>query len=193
MDSEVIKNYFFEKLKAPGYDGLKEIDISLNVPVKMSFVNYALRTMISTSEGMKDFKEIVFSEVDERQFLVKVSHKMIKKRVRCLFHQIEINRHQEQELTIEFLEGIKFYEKAALNTFNTFRSGWSRFKKTFRGTGPKAIEGTKPFWKITGSYVTINIDALLKKQDLGYIVPALRIRDVSTSDKRFVIDLRIKT
>lgn len=193
MDSEVIKNYFLEKLKAPGYDGLKEIDLNLQVPVKMSFVNFALRTMISTSEGMKDFKEIVFSEVDDRRFLVKVNHKMIKKRVRCLFHQIEINRHQEQELTIEFLDGIKFYEKAALNTFNTFRNGWSRFKKAFRGKGPKAIEGTKPFWKITGSYVTINIDALLRKQDLGYIVPALRIRDVSTSDKRFVIDVRIKT
>jgi hypothetical protein len=193
MDSEVIKNYFLEKLKAPDYDGLKGVDVNIHVPVKMSFVNFALRTMISTSEGMKDFREIVFSEVDDRRFLVKVNHKMIKRKVRCYFHPIEVNRHQEQELTIEFLDGIRFYEKAALSTFNTFRKGWSRFKKAFRGTGPKAIEGAKPFWKITGSYVAINIDALLRKQELGFVAPALRIRDISTSDKKIIIDVKLKT
>ena len=193
MDSEVIKEYFLQKLKTPGYDGLKGIDVNLHIPVKMTFVNYSLRTLISTSDSMKDFREIVFSEVDDRRFLVKVHHKRIKKRVRCLLHQVEINRHQEQELTIEFLDGIKFYEKAALNTLNTFRKGWSRFKKAFRGTGQKALEGSKPFWKITGSYLTINIDALLRKKEFGFIVPALRIRDVTTSDKKFIIDVLIKT
>lgn len=193
MDSEVIKSYFFEKLKTPGYDGLQGVDLMLHLPVKVTFVNFALRTMISTSEGMKDFKEIVFSEVDNRRFLIKVNHKMIKKTIRCRFHEIEINRHHEQELTIEFLDGIKFYEKAALNTFNTFRKGWSRFKAAFRGSGPKAIEGERPFWKITGSYVTINIDALLRKQDLGFVAPALRVQDVTTVDSRFVMDVKIKT
>lgn len=193
MDSEVIKNYFLEKLKTPGYDGLQGTDLKLYLPVKVSFINFALRTMISTSDGMKDFKEIAFSEADERRFVIKVNHKRIKKTIRCEFREIEVNRHMEQELTIEFLDGIKFYEKAALNTFNTFRSGWGRFKAAFRGSGPKAIEGEKPFWKVTGSYVRINIDALLRKQDLEFVAPMLRVRDVTTKDNRFVIDLRIKT
>lgn len=193
MDSEKIKNYFLEKLKTPGYDGLKEIDLLLYLPVKTSFVNFALRTMISESEGMKDFKEITFSEVDGRQFVLKLNHKLIKKKLRCRFREIEVNRFAEQELTIEFLDGIKFYEKAALNTFSSFRKGWSRFKAAFRGTGPKAIEGERPFWQVSGSHVTLNIDALLRKQDMGYLTPALRVRDVTTNDSRFIVDVKIKT
>jgi len=193
MDSDALKNYFLEKLKAPGYDGLNGVDMAIHIPLKINLLNFILRTMISTSEGMKDVHEIVFSEVDNNRFLLKVNHKLIKKKIRAQIEPIETNERGEQELTIEFLDGIKFYEKAAINTFNTFRSGWSRFKRAFKGTGPKALEGPKTFWELTGSHVKINFDALLQKQDMGYLAPALDMRDITTRDNRFIIDLRIKT
>jgi len=193
MDSEAIKTYFLEKLKTPGYDGLKGADLSLHIPVKAQMLNFALRTLISTEPGMKDFEEIVFSDLNDNRFWIKVNHKMLDKTIRCKIHEVGINSRQEQEVVVEFLDGVKFYEKVAINTFNTFKKGWSRFKKTFRGTGTKAIEGGRNFWKLSGSHVVINIDALLQKQSIAYLRPAFQVSDITTKENRLIFDIRIKT
>lgn len=193
MDSEVIKTYFLEKLKTPGYDGLKGADVSLHLPVKVQFINFTLRTLISTEDSMQDFEELILSDLNDNRFWIKINHKLLRKTIRCKIHGVETNYRNEQEIAIEFLDGVKFYEKLAINAVNTFRKGWSRFKKALRGTDPKAIEGTRKFWKLTGSHITLNLNSFLQEQKVGYLVPALRVRDITTKENRLIFDIQIKT
>ncbi len=192
MNSEPIKNYFLDKLKKPGFGGLNGTELAFHIPVHVDFVNAAVAGFIIESEGLKDFKEVVFSEVENDKFQIHVNHKLIDKNIRCGFHPVMYNKHSEPLLAIEFLDGIKFYEKAILNGFGAFKKGWSKLKSVFKND-PDDSDTKSSLWEISGSKVVINFTALLDKQDLDYLNPMIQWDNISTRNDFFIIDFKIKT
>ena len=192
MKSDSLQNYFLSKIQNNNHEGLKGTGITFHIPVKSSFLNYAAQTMLTGSDGVKDLHSVELSDFNHDEFLVQIDHKLIKKTVRCKFHEIEFNRYNEPELTIEFLEGIKFYEKAALNTVNKVQKGWKWMKSQFSGNNQKALEARKTPFKITGSKVVVYFSEMLRKQNLGYLNPLIRWDRFSTKNDSLILDFRIK-
>ena len=189
MSSDILKNYFLEKLKKSDLSEIRGASLKFHIPVQEDFLNFMLETMITDSEAMNDFKEIHFSEMNNEEFLVKIDHNMIDKHIRCKIHDIEYNSQAERIVRIEFLEGIKFYEKALLSLFGKAKSSWSIFKNALK-SDEDGEDGT--FWKLSGSKVKINLDALLRKQELAYLIPMVDWKGIITKNNSIIIDFELK-
>ncbi len=191
MESESIKDFFTTRLKEGEFGDLKGTNLNLHIPVKVTFINFAVRTMLANNEKMKDFESVVFNEMENDEFELKVLHKRINKTIRGKFHPIEYNSQFEPELTIEILKGLKFYEKAAIETFFSVKKGWDWVKSKFNHN-QKALEAPKEFWRLTDSKLVINFHRLMQKQGFGFLNPLIKWDGFSTNDNRFIIDIRIK-
>lgn len=187
MSADSIKDYFQEKLEQRDFSGVEGAHLKFHIPVQETFLNFVLNTMISDPEKMNDFKEIQFSEMNNHEFVLRIDHKMIERDLRCKIHDVEYNNHYERTIKIEFLDGIRFYEKALLSVFGKAKSGWSSIKNAIGNSD----EGGA-FWKISGSKVKINLDALLRKQDLTFLIPLVDLRGITTKNNSIVIDFELK-
>ncbi len=180
------------KLNEQDYSGFEGSHLSVHLPIEEGLVNAILDELITNSEGMKDFHAIAFSDLNEDEFIVSINHKKINKTIRCLLHQVSYNKHSEPVLIIEFLEGIRFYEKLALKSATTFQKSWKWIKSKFHDdkeghkTSGAAID-------ISSSSVTINFADILRKQDLDYLNPLITWEDFSARENKLIIDLSIKT
>ncbi len=191
MESNSIKDYFITRLNEGEFGDLKGTNLSFHLPVKVTFMNFAIRTMLSNNEKMKDFESVVFIEMENNEFELKVLHKRINKTIRGKFHPIEYNSHYEPELTIEILKGLKFYEKAAIETFFTVKKGWDWIKSKVNNDA-KALDAPKEFWKLSDSKLILNFHRLMRKQGYGFLNPLIKWDGFSTNDNRLIIDIRIK-
>ena len=102
MESESIKDFFTTRLKEGEFGDLKGTNLTLHLPVKVTFINFAIRTMLANNEKMKDFESVVFNEMENDEFELKVLHKRINKTIRGKFHPIEYNSHLNQNLPLKF-------------------------------------------------------------------------------------------
>ncbi|MGM0620774.1 MAG: hypothetical protein ACQETJ_07005 [Bacteroidota bacterium] len=191
MSTDALKDYFLKKLKTPALSGMEGARIAFHIPVQEDFVNFVLQTLIADPDAMNDFEEVHFSEMDNDEFRVKINHAMIDKNLRCRIHDIEYNCHSERVLKIEFLEGIKFYEKALLSIYDKAKSGWSSFKNALK-SGDDDEDGSDAFWKISGSKVKINLDALLRKLSLAFLIPMADWKGIITKNNTIIFNFELK-
>lgn len=189
MSAETIQEYFRGKIERLDFSGIEGARLKFHIPVQETFLNFVLDSMISHPEKMNDFKEIHFSDMNNEEFVLKIDHKMIDRNLRCKIHDVEYNNHYERTVKIEFLDGIRFYEKALLSIFGKAKSGWSSLKNAL--TSGHDDDGT--FWKISGSKVKINLDALLRKQGLSFLIPLVDLKGITTKNNSIVIDFELKT
>lgn len=191
MNPGSLKNILHEKLLKKDYSGIKGSTVSFHIPIQESLLNAILASLISNSEGMKDFNEIHFSDLNEEEFVVMADHKKLKKTIRCQLHNISYNQYSEPLLIIEFMEGIRFYEKIALKSASSFRKGIKWFKSQFQDE-EEEIKKSKSAFDISSSHLTINFAELLRQQDLDYLNPFIIWKEFSARDNKLIIDFSIK-
>ncbi len=191
MNSESLKDFILNELQKHDHDGLKGTKLSVHIPIQEKLLNIIAQTIVSTSEAMKDFDSLYFSEMGENEFLLYIDHKKFKKNIRCEIQGIEYNYYSDPILKIKFLEGIHFYEKVALKSATTFKKGWKWLKTKWQDENGSQ-EKAKPAVDISSSKLKINLSQLLKQQDLDYLTSLISWEDVSTHENTLVIDFSIK-
>lgn len=191
MSADSVKDYFLEKLEKRDLKGMEGASLSFHIPVKEDFLNFVLQTLIADPNTMNDFEEVHFSEMDNDEFRVKINHSMIDKNLRCRIHDIEYNSHSDRTLKIEFLEGIKFYEKALLSIFGKAKRSWTSFKNALK-SGDDDEDGSGAVWKISGSNVKINLDALLRKQGLAFLIPMADWKGIIIKNNTIIFNFELK-
>ena len=190
MSADTIKDYFLEKLEQRDLSGMEGARLSFHIPVQEDFLNFILKTLIADPNAMNDFEEVHFSEMDNDEFRVKIDHSMFDREIRCKIHDIEYNSHSDRVLRIQFLEGIKFYEKALLSIFGKAKNSWTSFKNALKSGDDE--DGPGAVWKISGSKVKINLDALLRKQELAFLIPMVAWKGIITKNNSIIIDFELK-
>src|SRR5690554_5236226 len=113
MDLEPLKHNILERLQEGNFDGFKGVNMSFRIPLQKELLNDILETLISTTDAMKDFESVKLKEMVLNEFTVDVNHRKLKKTIRCRIIGINYNQNSEPLLEIEFVEGIRFYEKFA--------------------------------------------------------------------------------
>jgi hypothetical protein len=189
---ELLKNFLLAKLQIQNYEGIKGASLIFHIPVQAKLINFIIRTIISTTDAMKDFESVHVSELFNDEMLVKINHKKINRTVRCKIHDLEFNRNSEPRLTIEITGGLHFYEKAALDSVMAVRKSWKWIKSKF-SENKKALKEPAKAVRISGSEIIIHLNELLRNQDLGYLTPVIKWDRVSTSENSLIIDFRINT
>lgn len=186
-----IKKLLLDKLQEQNYTGVQDSRLAFHLPIQEGLLNAIFNEVVTTSDGMKDFQSIVFSDLNEDEFLVTIDHKKLKKTIRCLLHPVSYNKHSDPVLIIELLDGIRFYEKIALKSATTFQKSWKWFKSKFRDDkeGHK-ISGSAI--DISSSSITVKIADLLRQQGLEYLNPLITWEEFSTRENKLIIDLSIK-
>jgi len=190
MSANILKDYFLEKLENHDLTGMEGARLACHIPVQENFLNFLMNTLIASPDKMNDFKELHFSEMSDDKFLVKIDHKIIDREIRCKIHEIEYTGHSEREVEIEFLKGIKFYEKVLLGLFGKVKYNWWFFKNALE-SGEEDESGA--FWKLSGSKIKINLDVLLRQQNLAFLVPMVDWKGIITKNNSIIIDFELKT
>ncbi len=191
MNSVLLKHYLLKKLQENDLTGAKKGKVSVHIPIQEKLLNYVFETLISTSEDMKDFESIVFSELDNNEFLVSVNHRKLTKTIRCAFHNIGYSKYSEPILTIEFLKGFRFFEKIALDSILAFQTSW-KWVKTKLHEEKKPPEKEKPVIDVSSSGLTINLAEVLNRQNMGYMNKMIVWEDFTTKENKLIIDFSIK-
>lgn len=191
MSADSIKEYFLEKFEKRDVKGMEGTRLSFHIPVHEDFLNFVLKTVTADPNAMNDFEKVHFSEMNDDEFRVKIDHTMIDREIRCKIHDIEYNSHSDRVLRIEFLKGIKFYEKALLSIFGKAKSNWSLFKHALK-SGDDDEYGSGVVWKISGSKIKINLDALLRKQNLAFLIPMADWKGIITKNNTIIFDFELK-
>ncbi len=186
-----LQNMLLEKLQEQNYNGVKGARLSVYLPVQEGLLNSILNELITNSDGMKDFQSLTFSDLNDNEFIVAINHKKINKTIRCLVHPVSNNKYSEPVLTVEFLEGIRFYEKIALKSAITFQKSWKWFKSKF-SDGKEGHKSAGSAIDISSSSITINFADLLRQQGLEYLNPLITWEEFSTRENKLIIDLSIK-
>ncbi len=191
MNSDTLKDLLLDKLQKHDYDGLKGSHLAVYVPLQEKILNIIVQTIIASSDKMQDFESIYFSELNENEFLVYIGHKKLNKTVRCRILEIDHNHQSEAVLIIEFLEGIHFYEKIALESAKTLKRGWKWFKEQWKEKA-ESPEKEKPAVEISSSKLKINLFQILKQQGLDYLNPLILWKSITTHENKLIIDFSIK-
>lgn len=192
MNPGNLKNTLLQKLQRKDHSGIKGGKVSFHIPIQESLLNVILAASISSSEGLKDFRSIHFSDLNDEEFVVRVDHRKINKTIRCQLHNISYNKDAEPLLRIEFVEGIRFYEKIALLSATTFQKGMKWFKSQFQDE-EEENKKSKSAVDISTSLLTINLAQLLRQQDLDYLNPLITWKEVSARENTLIIDFNINT
>ena len=189
MSADTIQEYFRKKIEQHDISGIEGASLQFHIPVQEDFLNFLMKTLIASPDKMNDFKELKFSELNNEEFKVKIDHKMIDREISCKIHEIEYTGHSDREVKIEFLKGLKFYEKILLGLFGKVKLNWWFFKNALE-SGEE--DETGAFWKLSGSKLKINLDALLRQQDLAFLVPMVDWKGIITKNNSIFIDFELK-
>ncbi len=192
MKSESLKEYFLTKIKERDFSDFNGTDLVFHFPVSTSFLNFILNAVVITSPGMKDLESVELSELNDDKFKVKIHHKLMNKSVNCAIREIGYTMHSQPVLTIEFIDGLKFLERAALNAFFFVRKGWGWLKTRMADNDSQLPVKRNPVFEVTGSHFSVNMSELLRKQGLDVLVPMLKWERLSTKNEMLIIDFRLK-
>lgn len=191
MDFESLKGLFLEKLQKRDFKGFKGGNLSLYIPIQEGLLNSLIEYLISTSKRMQDFEYLAFNELDNNRFLVVIKHRKLNKTVRCEIQDIEYNSKSEPILNIDFLEGLKFYEKIALDSAMVIHKGWKKFKSLFKDEPDTTKKQNLPI-DISSSGLSLNLAKVLSHLELDYLNPLIAWKQISTNENKLIIDLSIK-
>lgn len=192
MKLETLKDYFLTKIKERDFSDFMGTDLSFHIPVSTPFLNFVLNSVITTLPGLKDLESVEFSELNDDKFKVKIHHKLMNKSVNCTIHEIGYTMHGNPVLTIEFIDGLKFYERVVLNAFFFVWKGWGWLKSKMADNDSQLPAKRNPVFEVTGSYLSVNMSELLRKQGLDVLVPMLKWEHFSTKNEMLIVDLGLK-
>lgn len=192
MDLEPLKHNILERLQEGNFDGFKGVNMSFRIPLQKELLNDILETLISTTDAMKDFESVKLKEMVLNEFTVDVNHRKLKKTIRCRIIGINYNQNSEPLLEIEFVEGIRFYEKFALDSAMALKKSWNWFRS--RRKEEEEIPKDSGSWlTVSSKGLTVNIAGLLDKQNLPYLNKMVVWENLLTAENKLIIVFSIKT
>lgn len=192
MNPVPVLNLVFEKLEKYDLNGIRGSFLLFVIPIYENPLNTIIASVISDSEEMSDFKSIHISNLDEEEFIIRVEHQKINKTLRCRLHNITYNNDSEPILIIEFIEGIRFYEKIALLSASTYKKGLKWFKSKFQVDDEDTFKSRSAF-DISSSHLTINLAELLRKLKLNFLNKLITWKEISAKGNKLIIEFYIKT
>jgi len=192
MKSETLKEYFLTKIKERDFSDYSGTDLAFHIPVSTGFLNFVLSSMVTAMPGMKDLESVELSELNEDKFRIKIEHRLLKKSLNCSIHEMGYTMHSQSVLTIEFIGGLRFYERMILNAFFFVRKSWGWLKTKMADDDTKLPAKRDTIFEVTGSHLSVNISELLRKQGLSVLVPMLKWERFSTKNEMLIVDFRLK-
>lgn len=192
MKSETLKDYFIKKIQNRDFSDFTGTDLSFHVPVSTGFLNLIMNSMNVAVPAMKDLESVEFSELNDDKFKIKINHRLMNKRVDCAIHEIGYTMHGQPVLTIEFTDGMKFYESAVLNALFFVRKGWSWLNSKMADDDSRLPAKRNSVFELTGSHLSVNLSEWLRKQGLDVLIPMIKWERISTKNKMLIIDFRLK-
>jgi hypothetical protein len=191
MNSGSFKHDLLHKLREHEFNAFKGTDITVKLPVHETLLNSILREMISTSDKMKDFTTLAVHDLDQDELTVEIDHEKIKRSIRCRIQEIEYSSYGDPLLVIGFLEGLRFYERAFLNSFVSLKKGFKWFKSVLRGEDEEASEKASAV-KVTGSEIVVNIGEVLRQQDLEFLNHFIQWEGIYTYQNQLIVRFNLK-
>jgi hypothetical protein len=191
MNSETFNFDLLQKLREQEFKALKGTDIAVKLPVHESLLNSIFLDMISSSDKMKDFSTLAIHNLDHDELTVHIDHTKINRTIRCRIQEIEYNSSGDPLLVIGLLEGLRFYERALLNSFVSLKQGFKWFKSIIKGEDEEAPAKVPPF-KLTGSEIVVNLGEVLRQQDLEFLNHILRWEGVYTYQDQLIVRFNLK-
>lgn len=180
------------KIQERDFSDFSGTDLSFHFPVAAPFLNFVLSSMVATSPGMKDMESVEFSELNDDKFKVNIRHKLMNKSVKCAFHEMGYTKHLQPVLTIEFIGGLKFYERVVLNAYFFVRKSWGWLKTKMADDDSQLPAKRNQVFEVTGSHLSVNMSEWLRKQGLGVLVPMIKWEGFSTKNEMLMVDFRLK-
>lgn len=190
MYIKILKDYIENKIKKQEDPGTTQGKVSIHLPVHVTLVNIILYDLISSSNGLKDFNVIELSNLHHNEFTVKIDHKKITKTLRCRIKDVGYNNFSEALIIIEFLEGLRFYEKMAIKSALAFQRGWQRLKIKLQDSS-EAETASESIIDFNSNGIVINVTQAIRNQDLDLFNSVLKFGDVSTEDNQLIIDFNL--
>jgi hypothetical protein len=192
MTFEPLKDYFLTKIKERDFSDFIGTDLSFHVPVSTSFLNFIFNTQIVNSPGMRDIESVEFSELHDDQFKIKLDHSLINKNLNCSLHEMGTTRHGQPVLTIEFIGGLKRFERTILNALFFLRKGWGWLKSKTADDNTTLPAIRNPVFEVTGTHLAINMSEFLRMQGLDVLIPLIKWERLSTKNDMLILDFRLK-
>jgi|SRR5690606_1374817 len=190
MYIEILKDYIENKIKKHEDQSTTQGKVSIHLPVHVTLVNIFLYDLISSSNGLKDFKVIELSNLYHNEFIVKIDHKKITKTLRCRIKDVGYNDFSEALIIIDFIEGLRFYEWIAAKSALAFQKGWKRLKMKMQNT-PESETASDSIINFDSDGIVINVTQAIKNQDLDLLNSVLKVGNVSTEDNQLIIDFNL--
>jgi hypothetical protein len=191
MNSELFGFNLLQKLKEQEFNALKDTDIKVKLPMHESLLNSILLEMISSSDKMEDFNTLAVHDLDHDELSVQIDHKKIKRTLRCRIQEIEYTSSGDPKLVIGFLEGLRFYERALLNSFVSFKKRFKWAKSILKGEDEES-PASVPAFKISGTEIAVNLGEVLRQQDLDYLNHLIQWDGVYTYQDQLIIRFSLK-
>ena len=190
MDFELIRNYFQDKLKHRDYSTIEKSSLSVHFPVHEGILNLFVANIIASSQELKDFKSLVFSELNNNRFAVHINHRKINRTLRCEIHDIGFNDYSEVLIIIKFIDGLRMYEKIAINSALAIKKRWNWFKSQMNDSYTAETKKNSAI-DFSSKGLIINVTHILKQQGFDYLIPLVEWKDITTKGNRLIFDLNI--
>ena len=190
MYSEILKNYIEQFTNKPEDSSLPEGKVTIHLPVHVTLINLILTDLISTNNGLKDFNALELSNLDNNEFTIRVDHKKINKTLRCNIRDVGYNDYSEALIIIDFIEGLRFYERIAIKSVLALQKGWHNFRSKVQESS-NTEAGTESIIYFDSKGIVINISQALKNQKLQMLNKLIKMGDITTSDDQLIIDFEL--
>jgi hypothetical protein len=191
MNSDTSNFNFLQKLREQEFKALKGTDIAIKLPVHESLLNSIFLEIISSPDKMKDFSTLAVHDLDHDELTVDIGHTKINRSIRCRIQEIEYNSSGDPLLVIGLLEGLRFYERALLDSFVSFKKGFKWFKSIIKGEDEDTPAKVSPF-KLTGSEIVVNLGEVLRQQDLDFLNHLIEWEGLYTYQDQLIIRFKLK-
>jgi hypothetical protein len=185
-----IKDYLMEKLEENNFHQINGTDISVKLPVHISLINSVLSELLNSSEKMQDFKILEFKEADNDEFTIELDHKRLKRTVRCRINSIDYGMNGDPHLPIVFLEGIRFYERAILDSLFSVKKGLKWFSMKLKGEKEVSDRKQNAF-KISGSGLVINLAEVFRMVEVDVLNQLIKWEGLYTYNDMVIVRLKI--
>jgi len=191
MATAGLQNKLWKRLTDNNFEGIKGTNLSFRLPVHVDLLNSILEKLRTSSAALQDFSKIHFREAGYNQFTVDVNHKRLNKTIRAEIAGIRYDYPAGPVLTIRFLEGIRFYEKFALDSVTFFRKGWNLLKSTIQDSPKEPAVGAS-WYELTSGGIQINITGLLAHHNIEYLNGIIHWEKILADENQFILKFNIK-
>ena len=190
MYLEILKNYIKNKDQRADMPSGNEGKVSVRLPVHENLINLILTDLFLTTDGLKDFKKIRLSHLNNNAFIVFLDHKRIQKTVHCKIRDVGYNDYSEALIVIDFIGGLRFYERLIIKSILSIQKGWNRIKNQLRDSD-KSKSGYNSLFEFSANGLIINLTLIMKQLNAEWLNALIRIKDISTGNDQFMIEFEL--